>query len=398
MNFLILGGGEEELAWALWLARQTEHRLGAAFPGFANPALAGVPPARDLDDALARARIDAVIVGGPMELRGEYLRRAAAEGLAVICLHPPAPDSEAYYQVALSRNETGAVIVPDLPLRLHPGVATLKQALKGAEMGAFRTLRMEVSSGGSGDLARVVFARAVDVIRGLLGEIEAVTATGDPPGPEPEFELVVQLRAPGGQRAEVRASAGPAEPSRLSLLGSSGSLVLECDPTFQQSAYLIRHAAGEAAETIKLDRWDAHAAIVTVLTASIQRRSDADLPSPNLLDGTRAMELAEAALRSLRRGRTIDLHYETITEEATFKSVMTSTGCLIFIASLLALPLAMAGPPLGMNWTLLIPYVIPPILVVFVVMQTLRLGMRSRRTLPRRRPRREDGAVEAPEG
>ena len=74
--------------------------------------------------------------GGPLEVRGEALRRAAAEGLAIICLHPPGADSEAYYQVSLSRAETGAVVVPDLPLRLHPGVARLRQAMATGELGA----------------------------------------------------------------------------------------------------------------------------------------------------------------------------------------------------------------------------------------------------------------------
>ena len=45
---------------------------------------------------------------------------------------------------------------------------------------------------------RETFARAVDVIRALVGEIEALTATGDPPGEDPDLELVVQLRARRG--------------------------------------------------------------------------------------------------------------------------------------------------------------------------------------------------------
>ena len=53
----------------------------------------------DLDLALATAGIDLVIVGGPLGFRAEALRRAAAEGLPIICLHPPGEDSEAYYQV-----------------------------------------------------------------------------------------------------------------------------------------------------------------------------------------------------------------------------------------------------------------------------------------------------------
>ena len=94
-----------------------------------------MPKARDLDDALATAGVEAVVVGGEAEFRAEALRRVAAAGLPAICLHPPGPDSEAYYQVALSHAETGAVLVPDLPLRLHPGVEALRRAMQGEERG-----------------------------------------------------------------------------------------------------------------------------------------------------------------------------------------------------------------------------------------------------------------------
>ena len=110
------------------------------------------------------------------------------------------------------------------------------------------------------------------------------------------------------------------------------------------------------------------------------------------------MELAEAAGRSLRRGRTVDLHYESISEDATFKSVMTSTGCLILLRLLVVLPLSMAGPPLGLKWTLFIPYLIPPILVIFVFMQVLRPAMRKRATSSAGRSRRckDEQAEEGP--
>ena len=88
------------------------------------------------------------------------------------------------------------------------------------------------------------------------------------------------------------------------------------------------------------------------------------------------MEVTEATVRSLRRGRTVDLHYEPISEEATFKSVMTSTGCMILVGALFAVLMALAGPPLGFNWTIYIAYLIPPILVIFVMMQTLRFAVR----------------------
>jgi myo-inositol 2-dehydrogenase/D-chiro-inositol 1-dehydrogenase len=378
MKVLILGNGIEEHAWAHWLLAQGDHHLDAAYPGFSDPALEAVPVAHDLDDALARPGINAVIVGGPIEERGERLRRGAAEGLAIICLHPPGPDSEAYYQVSLSRAETGAVIVPDLPLRLHPGVTALRQAVAAGVLGSYRALKVEAPVPGEAiDLARVAFARVVDVVRALLGEVEDLTATGDPPGEAPDLELVVQLRAALGRRAELRIWSGTEPLYRVSLLGADGSLTLELDPFSQLPACLIGRSSSSAENREELEPWDPHEAIFAVLTASAARHAGPELPSPNLHDATRAMELAEAAARSLRRGRTVEMYYEPITEEANFKSVMTSTGCVILLIALVILPLALAGPALGWNWTIFIAYLIPPVLVIFVVMQVLRFAVRG---------------------
>ena len=90
------------------------------------------------------------------------------------------------------------------------------------------------------------------------------------------------------------------------------------------------------------------------------------------------MELSEAVVRSLRRGRTIDLHYEAISEEASFKSIMTSTGCVLLLGVLLILPVALTGPALGAPWTIYLAYLIPPVLVVFAVLQVLRFGIRPK--------------------
>ncbi|MBV8318945.1 MAG: hypothetical protein JOZ53_28750, partial [Planctomycetaceae bacterium] len=91
-----------------------------------------------------------------------------------------------------------------------------------------------------------------------------------------------------------------------------------------------------------------------------------------------ATELAEATVRSLRRGRTVDLHHEEISEEGTFKSVMTSFGCVILLCILVALPAALVGPALGLPWTIYIAYAIPPVLIGFIFLQLLRFVIRRR--------------------
>ncbi len=378
MNVVILGSGDEEHDWAHWLLEHDDVRVAAAFPGFSEAGLDVIPRATDLEDLLARPDVDIAIVGGPIESRGESLRRCAAEGLGVICLHPAGADSEPYYQVALSRAETGAIIIPDLPLRLHPGVAALREAMTTGSLGSFRGLRLEAVSAEQGiDLPRVVFPRLVDVIRSLLGEITALQATGDPPGDHPDLELIVQLRAAESLRAELRIRSGRDEGNTLALSGASGSLTLEFDATLDGPAVLVRQSGSEPPFRQTLEPWDPHQAIFGSLLAATGRGGAVNPPGPSLHDATRAMELAEATARSLRKGRTVDLHYEHISEEASFKSVMTSTGCMLFIGSLLVLPFALAGPPLGFAWTIYIAYLIPVLLVFFVILQTLRFAVRK---------------------
>ncbi len=375
MDFLILGDGAEERAWAEAIAGRGGHRLVAAYPGFAG--WPEVPAPRDFDDAIATAGVEAVVVGGGLEVRGEWLRRAAAEGLPTICLHPPGDDSEPYYQVALSRDETGAVIVPDLPLRLHPGGAALRRALQAEELGPFRGLRHEAPAvSRDGDLVRHAFPRMVDVVRALLGEIAALTATGDPPGDRPDESLVVQLRGPQSRRAEVRLGTDPGEPSRLVVVGAEGSLALEYDPDLALPARLVHRPASGPERVEELGPWDPHAAILDVLARALDHR-DAPI-HPDLLDGTRAMELAEAVARSLRRGRTVDLHYEEISEEASFKGVMTSLGCAVLLGILVVLPAALMGPAMGIPWTIYLAWAIPPLLVGFILLQTLRFAIKDR--------------------
>jgi predicted dehydrogenase len=372
MNFLILGDGAEEFAWARAIAASAGHHLLAAYP-----ALDGLPEARacrDIDDALAMPGVEAVVVGGEPDFRAEALRRVAGAGLPAVCLHPPGPDSEAYYQVALSRAETGAVLVPDLPARLHPGVEAVRRSMEIAEPGAFKSLRYEaVAEVSESDLARFAFARAVDLVRSLVGEIDAVNATGDPPGDRPDESLVVQLRASGSRRAEVRLTSGREEPARLTLTLAGGTQTLELPADLGGPSRLVRLGPDGIEHVTTFDAWDPHAAILGVLADAVSGRA----AHPDLADGTRAMEVAEGVVRSLRKGRTVDLHYEDISEAGTFKSVMTSVGCLVLLSILVVVPVALAGPALGVGWTIYFAYAIPPLLVVFALLQLLRFAARD---------------------
>jgi myo-inositol 2-dehydrogenase/D-chiro-inositol 1-dehydrogenase len=369
MNFLILGDGPEERAWAEALAGRPEHRVIAAVPGLPD-LFPDLPAPADLEAALAVPGIEAVIVGGPIEARDEALRRTAASGFAAICLHPPGDNADPYYQVALSREETGAVVVPDLPGRLHPGVAALREAANHVEAGPFRVLRIDAPGRADDHDLLDAFARWVDLARTFLGEVESLTALGDPPGESPSRSLTVQLRSSGGRAAELRLAARAGEGlAELTVECERGSRTLEVAERWAGPARLTR---SDQTRTDDIPGWDPHAALLDALTDAVAGRP----ARPDLLDGTRAMELRSAAARSLRRGRAVDLHYEEVSEANNFKTVMTSVGCMVLLGCLVALPAALVGPALGIGQTIYIAYAIPPLLVVFALLQVLRLAVK----------------------
>jgi predicted dehydrogenase len=371
MNILILGDGPEELSWAIHLLDHPEHHLAAACPGFKS--LPDIPGGNDLDTALALPNLDAVICGGDPALRAEGLRRAASTGMRALALHPPGPNADPYYQVALSRQETGAIVVPDLPMRRHPGFAMLDKALGDLPLGKTNyVVRYEATiSSADGDLVGQVLPRVIDGVRALMGDIQAVTATGVPHGERPNQSLTVHLRGKEDLHGEIRLQRGPDEAAKLIVPTEDGSLTLEHDLGFNGASRLVRNSSRAGASTMELGLWDAK----TSLLRALEEATTDEEPSPGLNDGTRAMEIAEAAARGLRKGRTIDLYYEEMSELGNFKSVMTSMGCGLLLMAIFLLFLSAALPWMGFEKGAYIGWLILPLLVGFMLFQLLRYNI-----------------------
>src|SRR5690606_11836000 len=62
---------------------------------------------------------------------------------------------------------------------------------------------------------------------------------------------------------------------------------------------------------------------------------------PTWNEWLRACETVDAARRSWKRRRTIDLHYETTSERSQFKTQMTAIGCGVLMLTLALVPLLM---------------------------------------------------------
>jgi myo-inositol 2-dehydrogenase/D-chiro-inositol 1-dehydrogenase len=369
MRFALLGAEPTERSWADLLSSLPEHEIVAASPGWQDRP--SIPIASDLDALLATPNLDAVIVGGPVAERAEALRRTAAEGLTIIVLHPPGAGPESYDQVALTPQETGARIIPDLFDRLHPAWRFVREVLASQRLGELIRLSCEAtSSRGAGSLIDPLFARLIDTARSVAGEVLSVTATGSSTAADEQpRRVLIQLRATSGAQVEFDLRAGEERPPRWRADSSGGVLSIEAIGPAFDTWRVVTQSPSEPDSMTDFPPWSPRLAGLQSLRSELPA---GEIPLASLADGTRACEIAEAAARSLSKHRTIELHRIEASELGNFKSLMTATGCSLLLGILLLIPIALAGPPLGFPATVYLAWVIPPALVLFALFQLFR--------------------------
>jgi hypothetical protein len=130
-------------------------------------------------------------------------------------------------------------------------------------------------------------------------------------------------------------------------------------------------------------RWDPWPVLIERFEAAVARE-----PSmPTWQDEVRALELDDAARRSVEKRRVNLMEYQEATEEVGFKGTMTLAGCGLFWVVLLLVIASVWLPRLG--------WVVLPLLVVFAAIQLLRWLIPAKATPPP--PRGEQEARSASE-
>lgn len=410
MNFALLGCDLDTLELALAIARSDEHRLGWAYDlaDFA-PAIRAASPGLLIADywegLLAGTTADVVIVSQAhdQELRADQLRKLAQAGIRMIVSHPVLDSMLVYYELDMIRQESRAVMVPYSPGCWHPAWQQLAELIgdrRSGSLGALEQIVIEHNcvARSRGDVLRA-FVRDLDMTRPLAGpinKVSAMTSAGVRSSPDTINYGTLSVHLSGAANVLVRWSvlAADAEKTRLTFLGTRGRAVIEAGPT--EPWWLETEIAGQTtSETFAAV--DCAALALPALVSRFQPSSHE--PSPGVaaglsdwIDACRTMELADAVDHSLQRGRTIELYFETPTEHATFKGVMSGVGCLLLIAGLLVLIVATtavhAGVPLAAYW----PYLLLGVLLVFLLLQTLKLVFPAEgrsKAVPQEKPRSE---------
>jgi len=317
--------------------------------------------------------VDGIVAGfaAGSDFRDEQLRKLVQGGAPLLIVHPLPAAALFCQELDMIRREVGGVLDYTYPGRHHPLLKELVEPLAA-------------TSGESVAVEQVVFERPLperdkrsalaqlkrdlDLIAAVCGPQNKVAAFG-PAVEDANFgNLNVQTSGPSGVSARwTIVPANAPQPAHLTVLLSHGRVVLQMpgDP----ADWSLELVTADRTETLSAENYEDAPATIARFVEAIEERA---LESP-WAKAAQAVELAEAAEQSLRRGRTIELHFEEYSEQATFKGRMATLGCgLLMVAVCLLCLVGFLGDILlpvqvRRHWPLLIA--IP--LLLFVALQLL---------------------------
>ena len=366
-------------------------------PGNAIPSDAGVTGRRvPWETLLDAASCDAVAVGadGWNESRAEAVRTLVQAGRTLVLSQPLELSMLWAFELDMIRRDSGAVLIPFLPDRLHPFTARLREAIEAGVSGAsplgpLESVRFDrTMTDRTRASVLAALSRDIDLIRVLVGEPSrlATLGAGDPDS----AWATLAVGFTGAEQVPVRWQVGPGGPQGLSIaLQHATGTVHVLSPDAKGAPWTW---SGPPVEQGPFDRGGA---MLDLLHDSVRRKAaptTADtIPPATWADAARAIEFAETVPRSLARGRAIDLHREEFSEIGTFRGTMASLGCAIVLAGLLVLILAtlIGGIASEFDWELgksiaaAWPVLVLVVLGLFLALQLLPLLIGPDRAGPR---------------
>jgi predicted dehydrogenase len=381
MRFALLGDHPDALEFARALVDSGRHEVvvysGSAL-GLAEIERRGITPrpVSDLEEVLADPAIDAVIVAGGPATRAAQLRRALQSERHVVCVHPADPRPDLAYEAAMMQADTGYVLMPLLPEACHPGIrrlAEIARSLRGLRLITIDRWSTEEILIDAGPEAARPGLPGWDVVRllgGDLAEISVVTQTDELVAGGP---VVVSGHFTSGPLLQINLLPNHAVPRyRISLLGEAGETVLDFPQGWPGTArlnYGDEHVATHPHAWPAADPWaplvEAFEAAAAAAPPGRALASVANAePRLGWQDEVRALELDDAARRSVHYHRHSTLDNVEATEEASFKGTMTLVGCGLIWLGLVLLILSAWIPWVG--------WAIVPIFAIFLAFQLLR--------------------------
>jgi len=326
MRFALLGDHPDGVSFARALAATGRHSVvvsrGVAFDGARTLG--------DLEEILADPSVEACIVAGPVGERLDVTRRVLQSERPAVVVHPVALKPDGAYELAMLQGDTHQALLPlivehfDVDESPVASDGILELTVSGARVS------LEPAAGRDNP---ALFGWTLLRRRG--GELAEVLAFAESADVEEDKPLIVMGRFERGGLFQVTYLPG----------GETGGHDGPWEKVVEEfDAEVAFFASAQRAEP----------------TAGARHRPGAQL---GWIDEVRALELDDAAARSLSKRRSTLMEYQEASEEVGFKGTMTLVGCGILWSAVMLLILSAWVPWLG--------WVILPVILLFLALQTL---------------------------
>lgn len=345
MKFAIVGETADTLPIALALNQADQHSVThVALVRSDSRVMAELPAARlipEWEDLLADNTVDAVIVSGHEDHILPPARQLAGTGRSLLVVPSAGLTAAFAYELSLVRDENLVPLYPVLLHRLDPAAVKLRELLDSEAIGELVQIKIERTITTPDNL--LTQSRDVeswlqpdaDMLRWMGGSFTQVTAIYQGSTENGFANATVNLAGDNATDSSWVLSAGQEEAWKLTASGTAGQLVLKRSEgvsrlTKNGEAVELTDGSTESHEATWL------AALPEAITAFISENAKNNQASV-WTDFTRSHEIVDAHRRSIRRRRTIDMHFETLSERSQFKTQMAAMGCGILTYTLFGL-------------------------------------------------------------
>ena len=272
------------------------------------------------EELLIDQSVTGVVIAGDSDDVQVAAKQLASAGKPLLIVPRVSLGAGCAYELSLIRDDSHVELMPAFPFRFVPELVSLSQRLANGEMGSVRRLQVDRELPTSSSTSLLTEAEIdaaaledIDLLQWLGGRYDQVTALRSGLTEQGCSQATLTLAGSGLPDATWTARCGTVSVWRL---------------------------------TVETDRepftWNRQVE-PSAPAAMIRAFGDSKPPHiPTWSDAVRAFDVLDASRRSLRRRRTIDLHFEILSERQQFKTQMTAIGCGMLMLTLV-LMLALLG-------------------------------------------------------
>jgi len=309
------------------LARQSGARL--KYVADVNQAAAGELASQHgakvatVDAALADKSVGAVVIASSTDTHADLLLRAAQAGKAIFCEKPVDLDLARAVSAAEAVKRAGVTCLIGFQRRYDPTFAALKSRIVAGEIGEPEMLIVTSRDPGappvdyikvSGGIFKDMLIHDFDIFRWILDdEAATVYATGScltDPTIEAAGDIdstTVTIRTRRGRLAQINTSrrAAYGYDQRFEVLGGKGMLQAGNHRPTEVAAHTAASVSRDKPEHFFLERY--RVAYANEMAHFIDAVAGGKPVRTSIADGVKALELADAATRSWRERRIVEL-------------------------------------------------------------------------------------------